>query len=88
MRRKNPPIKARRGRTEFEDMEGPDRLTFGDAGSVSDAYRAKFSAHRDMLAHLASTTGWSFVTHRTDRPAQTALLTLFTALGDQRRWAQ
>ena len=74
------------GRTEFEDMEGPDRLIFGDAGSVAEAYRTKFNAHRDRLSQIASTAGWTFVTHRTDRAPQTALLALFTALGDRRVW--
>lgn len=74
------------GRIEFRDMESADRLIFGEAASLSDAYRAKFYAHRDALSHLVAQTGWTFITHRTDRPAQTALLALFTALGDTRIW--
>ncbi|MEM9495658.1 MAG: DUF58 domain-containing protein [Pseudomonadota bacterium] len=77
-----------RGRTAFENMEGPGRLIFGDAHAIAEAYRTKFAAHRDMLRALASRTGWSLITHRTDKPAQTALLSLYTALGDARVWAR
>jgi len=75
-----------KGRTEFKDLESDDRLIFGDANSIGEAYRARFSAHRDDLTHLASRAGWTFLAHRTDKPAQTALLALYTALGDQRSW--
>ncbi len=72
------------GRTEFEDLESPDRLIFGEAGSVKSAYQTKFEALRESLKAVAAHTGWSYIYHRTDRPAQTALLALHTALGDQR----
>lgn len=74
------------GRIEFRDMESADRLIFGETGSMRRAYREKFNAHRDALETLAGKTGWTFLTHHTDRPAQTALLSLFAALGDARLW--
>ena len=74
------------GRVEFRDMESADRLIFGETGSVSAAYKVKFEAHRAALADLSRKLGWTFITHRTDRPAQTALLALYTALGDLRVW--
>lgn len=74
------------GRIEFKDMESADRLIFGETGSMRRAYQEKFNAHRDTLEMLAKKTGWTFMTHHTDRPAQTALLSLFAALGDARLW--
>ncbi len=76
------------GRVEFHDMESSDRLVFGETGSLAADYKAKFAAHRAALEGLASRTGWTFIAHRTDRPAQSALLALFTALGDTRLWAR
>ncbi len=76
------------GRVEFHDLESKDRLVFGETGALAKDYRAKFQAHRDALATLAGKAGWTFISHRTDRPAQTALLALFSALGDARRWTQ
>ena len=74
------------GRVEFKDPESRDRLTFGETSSLGADYRAKFHAHRNALSALARNAGWTFITHRTDRPAQTALLALFTALGDAKAW--
>ena len=76
------------GRIEFKDLESRDRLIFGETGKLGPAYKAKFAAHREALAALARKVGWTFIAHRTDRPAQTALLSLFTALGDMRVWAK
>lgn len=74
------------GRVEFRDLESRDRLTFGDTGALSVSYKAQFAAHRSALESLSQNAGWTFIAHRTDRPAQHALLSLFTALGDMRRW--
>lgn len=75
------------GRVEFKDLESKDRLIFGETGSLERDYREKFAAHRDALANLTRTAGWTLITHRTDKPVQTALLSLYTALGDARLWA-
>ena len=74
------------GRIEFSDLESVDRLIFGETASIGADYKAKFAAHRDALADLSRKLDWTFLTHRTDRPAQTALLSLYTALGDMRVW--
>lgn len=75
-----------RGRVEFRDTESTERLTFGDAAAMNEAYKTRFSAHRGALETLTRQAGWTFITHRTDKPAHNALLALFTALGDMRRW--
>lgn len=72
------------GRTEFEDSESRDHLTFGEAGSVGAQYRARFAAHRAALKDIARRFGWTFLAHRTDRSVENALLALFTALSDLR----
>ncbi len=74
------------GRVEFRDLESRDKLIFGQTGSVAGAYRSAFAAHRESLANIAQKTGWTFIAHRTDKPPQTALLSLFTALADMRKW--
>lgn len=76
------------GRIEFKDIESRDRLIFGETGSLSARYKEKFAAHREALADLASAAGWTFIAHRSDKPAQTALLSLYTALGDARLWTR
>ena len=76
------------GRIEFKDMESKDRMIFGETGSIAKDYKEKFEAHRSALADLARKLDWTFIAHRTDKPAQTALLALYTALGDMRIWTK
>lgn len=73
-----------KGRTEFANPEGRDRMIFGDAGALRDNYRREFAAHREALRNLCDRFQWTFIAHRTDSPATAALLALFTALADQR----
>ncbi|WDI30442.1 DUF58 domain-containing protein [Hyphococcus flavus] len=75
------------GRVEFRDLESKDRLIFGQTSSVTADYKVAFSAHRERLINIARKAGWTFIAHRTDRPPQAALLSLFTALADMRKWA-
>ncbi|MEO1013795.1 MAG: DUF58 domain-containing protein [Pseudomonadota bacterium] len=75
------------GRTEFQDLESPARLTFGDAAAVAADYRAAFAAHRARLGELCDSLGWTFVAHATDEPATTALLSVYVALSDGARAA-
>lgn len=76
------------GRVEFMDPESRDRLIFGETGKLGRDYKAKFAAHRERLETMARRADWTFIAHRTDRPAQAALLALFTALGDMRIWTK
>jgi uncharacterized protein (DUF58 family) len=71
------------GRVEFEGMEGEDELLIPRVEAVRQAYMERLEAHRDGLAALARAAGWSFVTHRTDRPPQTALLALYGAIAQE-----
>jgi uncharacterized protein (DUF58 family) len=71
------------GRVEFEGLEGEDELLIPRVEAVRQAYMERLEAHRDGLAALARAAGWSFVTHRTDRPPQTALLALYGAIAQE-----
>lgn len=68
------------GRTEFKDMEGPVRLIAGRVEHLRDAYRAKMDEQKSILAAACRKRNWTFATHRTDRPPQSALLALFAAM--------
>ncbi|NBC32620.1 MAG: DUF58 domain-containing protein [Alphaproteobacteria bacterium] len=68
------------GRVRFSGIEGePDELV-PRVEAIRDAYVARLARHCEGLAAIARTAGWSFATHRTDRPPQLALLTLYGAL--------
>lgn len=69
-----------RGRVLFEGMEHEGAALIGRVEHVREDYATLMNNHRDALAELARSVGWSFATHHTDRPPQTALLALFGAL--------
>ena len=73
------------GRTRFEGLEGEGDMLIGRPESLVDDYRARFAAHREGLAHIMRAAGWSFAVHHTDRPAQAALLSLYSAMSVQSR---
>ena len=68
------------GRAEFEGIEEPLRLVIGKAETLRDAYHERLTDHRTRIAQTCATIGWTFATHRTDRPPETALLALHTAI--------
>jgi len=68
------------GRVEFRGLEGEERLLIPRVEGIREAYLERLAAHRDGLAALARAAGWSFATHRTDKPPQTALLSLYAAM--------
>jgi uncharacterized protein (DUF58 family) len=72
------------GRIRFEGVEEPEDVVIGRVESIRDAYSDRFRHHRDGLAAIAGTVGWSFGSHRTDRPPHLALLALYGALAADR----
>lgn len=48
--------------------------------AVREVYAERVQRHRAALAALAQSAGWSFATHRTDAPPETALLALHHVL--------
>jgi uncharacterized protein (DUF58 family) len=72
------------GRTRFEAPGADVTETLGRAESVGPTYRARFKAHAETLALLASKLGWSYLAHRTDRSPQTALIALYAGMSGAR----
>jgi uncharacterized protein (DUF58 family) len=74
------------GRARFSGLEGEEQALIGRVESVRERYQARLAAQHQALAGIARTSGWTFLTHRTDRPPATALLALYLALsGDMGR---
>jgi uncharacterized protein (DUF58 family) len=70
------------GRIRFEGLEGEGNLLLSRVETVRDDYVGRLHAHHRGLAALARAADWTFSTHRTDRPPQSALLTLFLLLSE------
>ncbi len=62
------------GQAELVATEGRAKLDVGDAGAFRSSYRARMEAHDAALADACRRRGWSYLVHRTDRPASEALL--------------
>ena len=75
------------GRVRFEGLprESDRSWLLGKVESVRDRYLARLGAHRDGLDDIARRVGWRCLHHRTDRPAEAALLALYTALAPEAR---
>ncbi len=73
------------GRTEFIDPDGGLRLVAGRAEEWRAGYEERLARHRAAVAGIARRHGWSFIIHRTDRPATEALLGLHAQLGEAER---
>ena len=68
------------GRTKFEGPDGVLEEIVGRAETVGDAYRRRFRAHREAVIAAARKFGWTYVSHRTDHSANTALIGLFSEM--------
>lgn len=68
------------GRVRFAGFENEDQTLLGRVEAVRGGYREKLANHREALAQIARQAGWGFILHHTDRPPQTALLPLYTAM--------
>jgi uncharacterized protein (DUF58 family) len=71
------------GRVRFEGVESDDAVLISRVETVRDNYVERLAAHREGLIAIARPAGWSFATHRTDRPPHAALLALYMALSRQ-----
>ena len=72
------------GQAVLHDPEGGTSLAIGDAGAWGEVYRRRIAAHRDGLAEIARSQGWTLTLHRTDRPASEAALRLLTLVAAAR----
>lgn len=69
------------GRIEFREPESGAVFTVGRAETVREDYIARIARHREAIRHEAERHRWSFMVHRTDRPASELLLALHTRMG-------
>ena len=69
------------GRVEFVEPEGGGRITAGRAEAWKGDYMARVQRHRDEIRSETGRLGWSFIIHRTDRPASVLLLALQARIG-------
>ncbi len=68
------------GRVRFAGFEAEGETLLSRVETVRDGYRQRLAAHRDSIRDIARKAGWGFIVHHTDRPAQSALLPLYTAM--------
>ncbi len=68
------------GRTRFKPPQAGEALLFGKADDARAAYRERWTRHGADIAGLARRAGLTLITHRTDRPAASALLSLYEAI--------
>jgi uncharacterized protein (DUF58 family) len=69
------------GRIEFIEPEGGGRITAGRAETWRADYAARVARHRAEVRAETDRLGWSFIIHRTDRPASELLLALHARVG-------
>jgi uncharacterized protein (DUF58 family) len=69
------------GRIEFVEPEGAGTITAGRAETWRDDYVERIERHRAEIRAETDRLGWSFIIHRTDRPASELLLKLHGQLG-------
>ncbi len=69
------------GRIEFREPEGGGAITAGRAETWRADYEARVERHRAAIRAETDRLGWSFIVHRTDRPASDILLKLHARMG-------
>jgi uncharacterized protein (DUF58 family) len=70
------------GRVEFIEPEGAGSVTAGRAETWRNDYQGLVARHRAAIRAETDARGWSFIVHRTDRPASELLLVLHSRMGD------
>ena len=77
-----------RGRVRFQGLEGEEPWLLSRVETVRDAYLGRLDAQCRGIEDIARSVGWGYGRHSTDRPPQSALLTLYTALSQNLKSAQ
>jgi len=73
------------GRVEFIEPESGGSVTAGRAETWRNDYTGLVARHRAAIRAETDQRGWSFATHRTDRPASELLLVLHSRMGANAR---
>jgi uncharacterized protein (DUF58 family) len=71
------------GRTEFQDPETGTRHVVSRAEQYREDYHRRLAALRERLSTLTRRLDWTFLIHRTDRPATEPLLALYARVADR-----
>jgi uncharacterized protein (DUF58 family) len=71
------------GRIRFEGMRREAGTLISRVEGVRAEYAERLAAQQDGLQAICRAAGWGFSVHRTDHPAEAALLGLYTALAPQ-----
>jgi uncharacterized protein (DUF58 family) len=77
-----------RGRVRFEGLEGEEPWLLSRVEAVRGAYLGRLEAQCRGIEDIARSVGWGYGRHSTDRPPQSALLTLYTALSQNLKSAR
>ncbi len=67
------------GRTRFVGLENDGEMLVPRVEALRGDYQAALAAHVAGLTDIARQVGWTFLSHRTDRPPEASLLALFMA---------
>lgn len=73
------------GRVRFQGMTSGQSTLIPRVESVRGQYAQRLAAQQRGLAAICGAAGWGFAIHRTDHPAESALLSLYTALAPATR---
>lgn len=68
------------GRVLFQGLEQEGSALIRNVGQIRRRYQDVFAAQRQELTRLAARQGWRFAIHRTDKSAESGLLTLYQML--------
>jgi uncharacterized protein (DUF58 family) len=71
------------GRTEFRDPETGQRHLVGRAEAYREDYDERLRLHRAWIADYCRRLDWTYLIHRTDKPATAPLLALHARLADR-----
>ncbi len=71
------------GRVRFEGVRREISTLIARVEGVREAYGERLAAQQDGLRAICRAAGWGFSIHRTDHPAESALLGLYMALAPQ-----
>ena len=69
------------GRVRFQGLEGERDALIPRVETIRGLYRERLKEQQDGLTAICAAAGFGFGVHRTDNGPETALLTLYNALG-------
>lgn len=68
------------GRVRFQGLEREPETLISRVDAIRSSYHGRIEGHLAALREIARAAGWGVIQHRTDHPAESALLALYLAL--------